>query len=72
MNMLLFSKKAFHFCDNWLLNIKYINHSTKAIKKVQHNCCLMQSLFQNKNIIYKGYIIDNNITETETETENRK
>jgi exoribonuclease R len=48
------------FAKNWLEKIEYINHSSKAIKKVQQNCLLLHTLTNTpqKDVIYKGYVLE--------------
>ena len=49
------------FAQKWLEKIEYINHSSKAIKKVQQNCLLLHTLTNTpqKDAIYKGYVLEN-------------
>lgn len=48
------------FAEKWLEKIEYINHSSKAIKKVQQNCLLLHTLTNTpqKDVIYKGYVLE--------------
>ena len=57
---LLSSISSCLFAKNWLEKIEYINHSSKAIKKVQQNCLLLHTLTNTpqKDVIYKGYVLE--------------
>ena len=48
------------FAQTWLEKIDYINHSSKAIKKVQQNCLLLHTLTNvtQKDLVYKGYVLE--------------
>ena len=48
------------FAQTWLEKIDYINTSSKAIKKVQHNCLLLHTLTNvtQKDLVYKGYVLE--------------
>ena len=48
------------FAQTWLEKIEYINNSSKAIKKVQHNCLLLHTLTNRpqKDVMYKGYVLE--------------
>ena len=48
------------FAQTWLEKIHDINHSSKAIKKVQHNCLLLHTLTNTpqKDVVYKGYVLE--------------
>jgi exoribonuclease R len=54
------SSSATIFAQKWLEKIEYINHSSKAIKKVQQNCLLLHTLTNTpqKDVIYKGYVLE--------------
>ena len=68
LNMITFNHFANDFCKEWIQNIDFINDSTKAIKKVQQNCALMNTLLthttsqekekEKEKEIYKGFIIE--------------
>jgi exoribonuclease R len=54
------SSSATIFAQKWLEKIEYINHSSKAIKKVQQNCLLLHTLTNTpqKDVVYKGYVLE--------------
>lgn len=63
LNMICFTKEilsndALIFYNNWFSKIDYINETTKKIKRLQNNCELLVKTINN-DIIYEGYIIDN-------------
>ena len=49
-----------NFVDNWLLRLDIINNNMKAIRKVEHDCNILNICIENSEMINDGYILDYN------------
>ncbi len=64
INMICFTKNilsedALQFYNTWIFKIDYINDTTKKIKRLQNNCDLLtKTIYEENDIVYSGYIID--------------
>jgi hypothetical protein len=55
------SSNASEFYSNWIQKIDYINTTTRAIKKVQTDCLLLDLCYNNPELLdkeYEGYCFD--------------
>jgi exoribonuclease R len=63
MGMDQLSEEAYKFYNDWVNNIDYINTTTRAIRKVQNECSLLDVCSNNPEIMekeYNGYITEKN------------
>jgi exoribonuclease R len=61
LNMYNFENGAIEFYNKWLERIDYINTTTRAIRKIQTNCTILDLITKNENltnIVHEGYIFD--------------
>jgi exoribonuclease R len=61
LNMYNFENGAIDFYNKWLERIDYINTTTRAIRKIQTDCTILDLISKNENltnIIHEGYIFD--------------
>jgi exoribonuclease R len=61
LNLTTLSEKAIHFLDSWLQKLDYINVTTRAIKRIQNDCTLLDTCFNNPAILerlHDGYCFD--------------
>jgi hypothetical protein len=61
LNLTILSEKATQFLDSWLQNLDYINVTTRAIKRIQNDCTLLDTCFNNPAILerlHDGYCFD--------------
>jgi exoribonuclease R len=61
MNLITLSIDSDIFYNKWLANINYINVTMRAIRKVQIDCTLLHTCFNNPDILdknYDGYCFD--------------
>lgn len=61
MGMLSFGKKAKHFLASWMEKLEYINKTTRAVRKVQSDCSLLEMCSQNLEMYqksHKGVVFD--------------
>lgn len=61
LNNIELSNLAENFYNKWLDRIDYINTTTRAIKKVQNNCNILNTINNDKELLnksYKGYLFD--------------
>jgi hypothetical protein len=59
--LITLSSDAAHFYQNWIQQIDYINVTMRAIRKVQHDCELLDTCYNNSSILdklYDGYCFD--------------
>jgi exoribonuclease R len=64
MGMDQLSEEAYKFYNDWINNIDYINVTTRAIRKVQNECSLLDLCSNNPELMekeYNGYITEKNI-----------
>lgn len=63
MGMDQLSEEAYKFYNDWVNNIDYINTTTRAIRKVQNECSLLDVCSNNPELMekeYNGYITEKN------------
>jgi len=61
LNLTILSEKATQFLDSWLQKLDYINVTTRAIKRIQNDCTLLDTCFNNPAILerlHDGYCFD--------------
>jgi hypothetical protein len=61
LNLTALSENATHFLDSWLQKLDYINVTTRAIKRIQNDCTLLDTCFNNPAILerlHEGYCFD--------------
>jgi exoribonuclease R len=61
LNLTILSEKATLFLDSWLQRLDYINVTTRAIKRIQNDCTLLDTCFNNPVILerlHDGYCFD--------------
>lgn len=61
LNIQSLSQQAKEFYQEWTNRIDYINTSMRSIRKVQNECSLIATVFDNPELInceYKGYVFD--------------
>ena len=61
LNLTILSEKATLFLDSWLQRLDYINITTRAIKRIQNDCTLLDTCFNNPVILerlHDGYCFD--------------
>lgn len=61
LNMYNFENGALDFYNKWLDRIEYINTTTRAIRKIQTDCTILDLITKNENltnILHEGYIFD--------------
>ena len=64
MGMDQLTEDAYKFYNDWINNIDYINVTTRAIRKVQNECSLLDLCSNNPDLMekeYNGYITEKNI-----------
>jgi exoribonuclease R len=55
------SQDAFDFYDKWIKQLEYINVTMRAIRKVQHDCSLLDMCYNSPETlekVYEGYCFD--------------
>jgi len=60
-NMITLTKEADEFYLNWLAQLDYINTTMRAIRKVQHECSLLDTCINDPTVLdktYDGYCFD--------------
>ena len=60
-NMITLTKEADEFYLNWLGQLDYINTTMRAIRKVQHECSLLDTCINDPTVLdktYDGYCFD--------------
>jgi exoribonuclease R len=61
LSLTILSENATHFLDSWLKRLDYINVTTRAIKRIQNDCTLLDTCFNNPDILerlHEGYCFD--------------
>jgi exoribonuclease R len=61
LNMFNFDSGAIDFYNKWLNRIEYINTTSRAIRKLQTDCTILELISKNNNlteIIHEGYLFD--------------
>lgn len=61
LNLVTLSPKSAHFLENWIQRLDYINVTMRAIKRIQNDCTLLDTCFNNPSILnklYDGYCFD--------------
>jgi len=61
LNKIELSNLADEFYNKWLNRLDYINITTRAIKKVQNNCNILNEINSNQDLLnrsFKGYLFD--------------
>lgn len=61
LNMFNFESGAIEFYNKWLNRIEYINTTSRAIRKIQTDCTILELISKNNNlteIIHEGYLFD--------------
>lgn len=61
LNMYNFENGGLDFYNKWLERIEYINTTTRAIRKIQTDCTILDLITKNENltnILHEGYIFD--------------
>jgi exoribonuclease R len=61
MGLIVLSDEATQFYEKWIKQLDYINITMRAIRKIQHECTLLATCFENPEILdkeYEGYCFD--------------
>jgi len=61
MGLIVLSDDATQFYEKWIKQLDYINITMRAIRKIQHECTLLATCFENPEILdkeYEGYCFD--------------
>ena len=61
MGLLTFGERGKHFLASWMEKLEYINKTTRAVRKVQSDCSLLEMCTNHEELYqktHKGVVFD--------------